>query len=347
MTKFFAKNNKENSKIEAMFFGGKNEILDGFFFQDPESFLKNYAPNRVRVLKNALKKIKFKFNGTFMTDLTMPMNVGGYFAPGHDILAISPMLLLYGSEKDIAHVLFHEGLHAGIYTGAPVEDESLVETMTKKKMAEVYGGPQFKSGYDSMVNELSTFFGDMSFEDMTEMVEDGDKQTFDNLIESIVVGPSIGQGLEGLSWEELKRKLAGSWSMLQRLFPRMMNNIAGKNVGPHATADMSLQHYELDGILAKAAERVLSGNPEMITSLFDQITKDGEENMETDLMIKEIYNAGFGYLYDFDSTVVEKLIGEYLAKSGFEKLSNYIATFDPAVKLANINIALANSVQSI
>jgi len=304
---------ESQNSIEAMFFGEKKEVFN-FYHQKPEEFLKLFAPNKLRRLKNALNKIKFKFKGTFIVDLTMPMNTGGYFAPGHDLIALNPMLLLYGSEEEIAHVLFHEGLHAGIYTDTPVMDESVTETLTKKKMAELYGSAKFKSGYDGMVKEISQFFGDMSFEQMSDLIEGGDKQSFDNLLDVIVVQPSINDGLETLSWEEIQKKLAKSWKWLQQMFPRMMNSIAGKNVGLHSGSNVSLHNFELEGVLSKAARRLLEENQGILRQMFMNITKDGKENLDLEKIKTKMFDEGFGYICDSDPDIADRLISEFISE---------------------------------
>lgn len=282
---------------------------------DPLAWLESVAPGRAYVLKNALKKIKFKFNGIFIVDLLMPMNVGGYYTPGRKppILAISPMLLLYGSESQIAHVLFHEGLHAGIYTdGVPLMEEVVVETMTKKKMDEVYGKNDFASGYDGMVKEVAEYFGELSFSEMQERIEDGDEETFNNLLELIVVEPAFNsKNIQDFRWERIQGRLKKKWDMILRLFPRMVNTIADNNRGLHESGAMSFYSYKLEGLLNATAERIIEKEPQKLVEIMLELTKNGEEieNIEEKL-IKE----GFAYLFDFDRIYMQKAIQIFKAQ---------------------------------
>ncbi len=297
------------------FFNPQLETVENFFLQSAENFLKTFAPNRLRILRNALQKINFKNPKGFYVDLTMPMNVGGYFSPDNGMIAINPMVLLYGTEQEIAHILFHEGLHAGIYTQSSIMDEALVESMTKKKIHELYGGQAFKSGYDDIVEEINEFFGDMSFESMSNLIEDGDQSTFDNLLKVIVVDKSINDGLDALSWQSIEYRLGKNWKTLQTLFPRMMNKLAGKNVGLHAPANVSLHQFELEGVLAKAAMQIVSEHPELLDELMEKILEKRKiSEISNDELVEQIFNSGFGYIYDFDPSFIEKKIKEFRTK---------------------------------
>ncbi|MCA9381277.1 hypothetical protein KC678_03360 [Candidatus Dojkabacteria bacterium] len=302
----------------------KQKSIEDILRPSPESFLEEH-PAALRKLKNALRRIKFNFKGNFVVDLTMPNWIGGYFNLV-DTIAINPWLLLYGAEKDIAHVLFHEGLHAGVYTETGVDDEALVEAMTKKKMAEVYGGASFKSGYDDMVNDFNQYFGDMNFSELSEMIESGDEQTFDNLLEVMVVNPSLDdKNYESLDWEEIKRRLGRTWGVLQKLFPRMMNSIEGKNVGPHDGTNVSLHHFKLDSLLEKTAKRILGEQTGLINKIITDITKEGEENLDKELIKEEFFKLGLGYLYDTDPEFIEEQIEKFVE---YHSAIKFVKNFD-------------------
>jgi hypothetical protein len=292
---------------------GHNTIED-FLRPSPERFLGMIAPHRIGVLRRALSKIGFNFSGRFIADLTMPGNVGGYFSPDYNILAINPWVLLYSSEREIAHILFHEGLHAGIYTdGVNVMDETLVETLTKKKISEVYGGATFRSGYDGLVKEASEFFGKISFDEIVEKVEDGDEETFDNLLEIFVVRPMIGEkNIKDLTWTGVQRELSKKWKLLKKFFPRMINKIAKNNRGLHDEAGMEPYQYKLDGLLEKMASRIIGSNPEVILEIFLKITKKGEINLEEERMQNIFVKSGYRYIYDNEPEYIQQAISRFI-----------------------------------
>ncbi len=297
-------------------FGSKS--IEELLYPSPDIFLSEH-PSALRKLRNALRKIKFSFKGRFIVDLTIPNWVGGYFAEQIDTIAINPLLLLYGSEKDIAHVLFHEGLHAGVYTdGVNVDDEALVESMTKKRLGEIYGGSEVKSGYDSMVSDFNEYFGDMSFNDLSEMIEDGDEDTFDNLLEVMVVNPNVeSEDLESLSFEEIKRRLGNMWSTLQTLFPRMMNSIARNNLGPHAGTNVDLHHFKLDSLLEKTAKKILSEKQELFQSIFKTVAVEDREHSREEI-VDAMFKLGLGYLYDTEPEFINEMINKFIEKRNFE-----------------------------
>ena len=293
--------------------------LDHFLYPKPENFLKNNR-SALKKLRNALKKIGFKFKGRFIVDLRLPNFIGGYFSRknSEDTVAINPLLLLYGSEKDIAHVLYHEGLHAGLYTsGIRVDDESFVEAMTKKKIAEIYGGEKVTSGYDTLVNDFNQYFGSMSFNELKDLIETGDEDTFDNLLEVIVVNQSVNlDDFRSLSFEEILKKLKGVWGTLQKLFPRMMNKIAGNNYDPHVETKVELYHFKFDSLLNKTAKKIINENLEIFENVFEKIFEQ-DRNYSKKQIIDELFRLGLGYIYDFDPALINTMIDEFLSKRNF------------------------------
>jgi len=279
-------------------------------------FLETYNPDRLKMLKRLLSKIGFRFKGILLADLFMPMNVGGYYYDAGEVIAINPALLLYGSEKDIAHVLVHEGIHAGIYTDQKVDDEALVESMTKQKMIDIYGGKKMKSGYDGLVDKFAETFGDMSFDEMSELINDENDETLNSFLEVVVVDSSIENGIEDLSWEEIKKKLSGMWGTLQKLFPRLMNSVGRKTNDLHAEAQLSFKEFKLESLLQKTAQRIISEQPTIIYDLLEEITEvfTNKEVLSEDFedtLIAMIYSSGYGYLIDFDDVAVRKIVTSF------------------------------------
>ncbi len=295
----------------------KQKSIEDILNPSPENFLEKH-PRALRKLKNALRKIGFRFKGRFIVDLTIPNYVGGYYAEQINTIAINPFLLLYGSEKDIAHVLFHEGLHAGIYTESKVDDEALVESMTKRRMKEIYGGGEMKTGYDELVDDFNKYFGDLSFGDLSEMIEGGDDETFDNLLEVMVVNPEIKNGdIDSLSFLEIKKKLANVWSVLQKLFPRMMNSISNRNVGPHSGTNVELHHFKFDSLLDKTARQVIGENQELLDEIFETICIDNKEYTKEEV-VDQMFKLGLGYLFDYERDFIEEKISEFIKQKSFK-----------------------------
>lgn len=289
----------------------KSEKGIDMFRPHPEEFLLNSAPERISMLKSILKKLGFNFDGKFIVDLLMPGNVGGYYSPNKHILAINPYLLLTGSEQEIAHVLYHEGLHAGIFTqGTKIMEEVVVETMTKKKMEELYGQSTFKSGYDGMVKDAESFFGDLAFDDMKDMIEDkDDEETFDKFMSLAVVKPTLREEkYKELTWDAIQRRLKQRWSLFKELFPRMMNNIVKNNRGLHDGAGMEAYQYKLDGLLAETAKDILSNHQNVLVDIFLDITNNGDKLFSTEYMLQNLLRKGYGYLYDADPEAINRMI---------------------------------------
>lgn len=306
-----------------MAFGSKIESLEELFRMHPEKFLRIFAPHRAGMIKSILDKIEFsKFKGRLIADLTMPMNIGGYYSPDRNIIAINPMLLLHGKERDIAHVLYHEGLHSGIYSeGTEIMEEVVVETMTKKKIADLYGESTFRSGYDGMVNEAEKFFGDLSYEEMVEQIEDGNDETFDNFLELAVVRPLIGEeDHTKLTWSEIRKSLKKKWGMLKKLFPRMINKLAKNNKGLHEDADMEVYEYKLDNLLERAAKKIFSDNRDALAEILVDVTEAASLNpMNSDRIEKLLTLLGYGYLLDEEPKFMAKMIDQFMFQANLLK----------------------------
>lgn len=302
----------------------RKEDLERLLNLSPEEFLQYFAPHRERMFKRLKKKIEFKFGGKLIVDLTMPMRVGGYFSPGSNIIAINPFLLLHGSENEIAHVLFHEGLHAGAY-GPQVLDESLTETLTKKKIQEVYGGSELKSGYDGLVKQANQFFGDLTYKELAKYIEDGDEDTLNNLLELIVVKPLLDKS-DLPNWHDVKKKLKTQWQILKRLFPRMMNSIGNKTSDLHEEAKLDFHEYKLEGLLKKTAQKAFE--EERVSSLVRKIIK-AKKLVSKGEVIKELINQGYSYMYDYNPDIVDSIAHN-------ELLKNPIIEFDTNMHLGHI-----------
>lgn len=289
----------------------KSEKGIDMFRPDPIEYLLQVAPERVGMLRSILNKIGFNFSGIFIVDLLMPGNIGGYYHPNKHILAINPYLLLTGSEQEIAHVLYHEGLHSGMYTkGTKLMEEVVVETMTKKKMEEVYGESSFKSGYDNMVKDAEALFGELPFDDMKDLVEEKeDEEAFDRFMNLAVVKPTIREKkFKELGWDHIQRRLKQKWGMFKELFPRTINSIAKNNRGLHEAAGMEAYQFKLEGLLAETAKDVLSNHQDLLVEILLHVTDNGNANLTFDSLQQALLRAGFGYLYDTEPDITKRMM---------------------------------------
>lgn len=277
-------------------------VMDAF------SFIESISPSRADQLKAMLNRADFSFSGKIIVDLTMPMYIGGYYSPSDHVIALNPMLALTGSLKSIAHVFVHEGLHS-----EGIMDESLTELLTKLKMQEVFGGSEFQSGYDGMVEKTKELMGEMSFTEVRELIERGDLQTFENLLEVILIQPALHslEDLNDLSFESIESGLQSKWSELQELFPRMMNSIANNNRGLHDEAGLEARQFDLTNLLQKTAFQIFNEKQHLLTGIFNQITKNGQDKLQEDEFINAMFEHGFGYLVDFEPQVIKRMYNTY------------------------------------
>lgn len=288
-------------------------------------FAEKFAPHRAWMINQILRKIRYTLKGNLLVDVRMPAVVGGYFDL-KDTIAINPMLILFGSEKEIAHVLIHESIHAGNYTdGVMVEDESLTETMTQKYMKSCYGGIGLETGYQPLVEELEELVGEeMSFEELVQTVEEEEADDkFDNLLSTIVVKPMINEGKpEELSWDSIELEVKKKWDVLARLFPRTINKIEGKNKGVHEKATMHASQVKLEGLLEKLADQMINDQPELLVGVLIRATQNSKNLVTEKDVINMLWAEGFGYLMDF----AEKKMNKYIIE--FTKFFNLSRSFN-------------------
>ncbi len=293
------------SKMKELYRTGRLNLFD---------FLGLFASHKEGLLKSILSRIDFKkFKGNLIVDITMPSYVGGYWDL-KDTIAINPMLLLFGSEKAIAHVLIHEAIHAGAYTdGVEVHDESITETLAKKKMVEEYSETGFASGYDDMVVQLKQYFGDLSFEQITEKIESGDEETFDNFLEIMVLNPMFeDNNANEMTWDNVEFNLKKKWKIMKELFPRIINSIHDREVGPHEDATMDVSHFKLEGLLEKCANRIVNDQPERLADILVHITKGNKEVIDSLEVQETLMKQGYAYLVDFGGDKITQYINHFV-----------------------------------
>lgn len=315
-----------NSDLEFRFLFTNLHKKESYATRTPDAvdFLKDFSPGRIGMLKRIIRKINFKYPKTLKVDFAMPMHTAGYFSPESKFIAISPMFLLSASEEEIAHVLIHEGTHAGIYTnGVEVQDEVLTETLAKKMMGEVYGDTEaFISGYQDMVDEMKEFFGDLSYSELLEQVEKGDEKTFDNILDLIVIRPLLKSELtENLTWNSIEKTLYKKWNMIKRLFPRIINSMQGRFTGPHEEAKMHVFSYKLEGLMRKAASKFTGENSKILADIFlTSMDRKEPEYVTEEYLIQKLWDSGYGYLLDFEKEKIVEQIHQFLIEYNITKI---------------------------
>lgn len=308
-------NNEAELAILGLFgFESKKKGIDRFR-PDLLDFLENFAPGQLSTVKRILKKIEFEYDRPLVVDLTMPPNVAGYFSTTMDFIAISPALLLRGTESQIAHVILHECLHAGVY-GPKVDDEALVETMTINRITELYGRDDFPTGYDDLVSAVREYFGDKSFAEIQEAIEEGDEETFNNLLTFMVVDPALdGDDPRDLSWKKIESNLRKRWKFIRKYFPRIINTISGNSsAGVHDNATMGVHEFKLEMLLEKAAERIMANKSKLI-KLMEIVTNQGQVNLTQKDIIAGLVDEGFAYLVDMYQKEIEAEITQFIVRS--------------------------------
>lgn len=286
-----------------------------------ETFLNMFAPHRVSMWKDILRKLKFSYDGNVIADVRLPTYVGGYYDL-KDTIAINAFYLLYASEVEIASILAHEGIHAGVYTdGVNVEDESVTETLARKKINDVYSDQGFPA-YEDLVSQVKEFFGDYSFEEMVELIENGDEETFDNFLELIVINPLCeSEDPRDLEWSSIDKKLKKQWKFVKQMFPRMINSIQERNVNPHEEATMDVQQYKLEGLLAKAAEKITNDYAKLADIIIAS-TKHVHTLVTSQTIYDVLRDEGYSYLLDFAADKMNNFVHTFVQMFNVAQLQN-------------------------
>ena len=147
----------------------------------------------------------------------------------------------------VVTILIHEGLHAGIFTKeVELSDESMTQLITQEIINERYNKDGMETAYDGGVEELRKLFGnEITLEDLIRLASESDDETFNNILESILVGPAIlEEDIEQLRWDKLERNLSEKWAILVKLFPRLINSVDEKRVSAHEKATMSISNFK-------------------------------------------------------------------------------------------------------
>jgi hypothetical protein len=283
-------------------------------------YLKEIAPARYELLRKVLNKIEFQaFHGKFIVDARLPISIGGYWNPENEVIAINPYFLLFGSEIEIATILIHEGLHAGIFTNnIELPDESMTQLITQEIVNEKYNNKGMKTAYDGGVEELRNLFGnEITLEDLIRLASESDEETFNNILESILVGPSIlEQNTDQLRWDQIEKNLSEKWEILIKLFPRLINSVDKKRVGAHETATMSMSDFKqkkFEDLLKQIAQNMIEKHEKVLVKIINEQLINLIPPLTVDAVIKSLYIEGYGYLIDYQSEIVVNYVKEYIS----------------------------------
>jgi len=197
-------------------------------------------------------------------------NVPACYVPALNEIWIDPNKLLNYSDDQLAHVIYHEALHAGLaIVGHKILDESLTDLITELKIRKEYPYTEFRSGYSDIVDDLISFLPNVSFEELESMIEDEEIGNFD--FETILFKLATAEifnleetefseeSVKFLSEEYINRKLRYRWIEIVQLFPRLGWKFLGKDPleNPevlHSPVSLPLS----DSIISRILERVVS-----------------------------------------------------------------------------------------
>lgn len=289
-------------------FAARFERLMNRGYIDVLDYLKMFAPHRISMWESIKKKTGFEYKNV-VADIRLPGNIGGYYNL-KDTIGINPMYLMYATEAQIASIVVHEGIHAGVYTESEVHDESITETLARKKIEEVYNTQGF-AAYENLVSQIQDYFGNHSFQEIVEMIENGDEETFDNFLELIVVKPLLeDEDTRSVTWQAIEKRLKKQWKFIKEMFPRIINSIESRDVNPHEDATMDVRSYKLEGLLEKAANQIID-NPEFLADVFFNATRHITSIVTSTDVIETLQDEGYGYLIDFNKEKILPFIDTF------------------------------------
>lgn len=289
---------------------------------------KNYW--RFDRLKSILQKAGFfayDLGLEIVIDPFMPLR-NPYASGSWDLnktIAINPFFALFASVEYLAYVILHEGVHAGVFTkGVPVLDESVTDFLARKKASESMSIDidKFRSGYDDLVGTLERYFGDLSFDEIVELIAKGNKETLVSLLAVLAIEAEIANGSTNFAWDEIQQRIRTRWQDICRLFPRLLQLVEFETDDP---TEINLfgeylkepENYLLDSVLEKASERLTIYRPETLYNIISNLD-DGFVSKEE--IIEALIGNGYAYICDFNFFQLNSIIDMYLEDPySFEK----------------------------
>jgi len=214
----------------------------------------------------------------------------------------------------IVHIAIHEGLHAGILhelDDVRVKDEALVELVTRAKIRELFNGViEFESGYVEIVKALENLLRvdlnePFDIDKVITQINSNNNTMLDNFLEMSVVTPLIKKNdMALLDSAIILQELRTKWGIVLKLFPRLINDIQGKDKESiHKAAIMNLSEYNFDKLLKKAAMQI-ANSPQIIKireNVFGGVEDPGLLS-DKRYVRNKLAEFGLGYLFDFISS---------------------------------------------
>lgn len=263
-------------------------------------------PNLRQRFERILRKLQIEIPSDLpvLIDPTMPAHIGGGYGTlgSQHWLFLNPMILL-GSELELAHVLVHEGIHAGIVkhplmfkVKTEVQDEPIVESLSKDIMMAEYGTTGIKTGYDPLVAELKSFMSGQSFSELARHIDnDSSGKSLEKLVEAVVLEPLLRQGELDLSKQAIDSALAQRWDVLCRLFSRLINGAFNTGRGVHESVGIEMSAYSPEHLYRRAAALMLN-HPKVMRG----VIRSAAAHIETytpETIYQQLVEMGYGYAW--------------------------------------------------
>lgn len=170
----------------------------------------------------------------FYTELTfIDPRIGGFYTPSFERLSnkreifLNIFTLMRYSVDDIAYILLHEAIHAGILTGKENHDEASTDTFAVELCRKAGLEISFTSGYVELRNKLAKF-GDRVNEWISKIARDESllhesRNYREELAEAVVSLVFGDEGVSSLSWAYVREFIVNHKQLLEHIFPRLIS----------------------------------------------------------------------------------------------------------------------------
>jgi hypothetical protein len=285
-----------------------------------------YQESRLGLLSELLVQFGFgkEHIAKVVIDPKLPLTVGGYFHYSDDaaeqFIAINPTIFLFAKPDYLAHVIRHEQYHAAFgVNGATAEvnvwDEALVDLMTILSLQE-QGLDPMQSGYWQIVQELRPYLQSLTSEELSLAYSSDPQQTFLNLIQLMFIRPYLMSGdLRALSSTHIEQVIKAHWPLMQKLFPRLLNEIAFANLSAEQSTDATLADVWPADNKFKLWQQQLLWESGGVSDLLEQLLPQYWQTQPRPDIYSWLAAQGYdfiGYLPEFDNREIAIAIDEIL-----------------------------------
>jgi hypothetical protein len=283
-------------------------LIDDFLELVPEFRAKYEA---------VVSKFHLEIDLPVLIDPALPANVGGAYVQIGNIrqMHLNPMHVLE-SEIDLARIFVHESIHAGIVrhplmggvtTGIP--EEGPTDALTTELIEDVYKEKAKPSGYYHLVEELRSYMPGKSFAQLARLIDADDETTLHRLVEQVILQKLLEDTPIDLSEKAIVKELDSKWSVMTRLFPRLLNKVFNTGAGLHQEAQVNRWQYDHQHILDRAAA-MINGNDalrhEILSAAALRVSPRTPEALE-----ELLFEQGYGYAMVSDTAFWGKAIEVY------------------------------------